>query len=377
MHELTSHTRLVSYGATLASHLFFGRPHFAESEEYQAFRYKLLVLLMVSGAVFTGLFILGNATEVNPIQGMHRWSMSVFTAAALGLWTWLRSRPQRFWRAAWTYEAMCLLEYTSALVFVPFDELRILWYFVNVPCVFIMLGQRAGWWITLGTGVGFVWGNAHLQAPYSSNALATAVLSLLYLGIVFHAYVDRSLSYFKRMRAYNQELQQLASRDPLTGLLNARAYYAACDQQIRLGQRQQRPFAVLFVDLDHFKRINDTLGHAAGDEVLRTVARTLKDAVRSSDLLGRIGGEEFSILLPDTDAASALRLAEGLRRAVEACRPPTEGAPLTVTASVGVAVSHDATTTMKHLQEQADEAMYQAKQAGRNRVSLLESTPPR
>jgi diguanylate cyclase (GGDEF)-like protein len=374
MRDLTTHIRPFTNLAASASHLFFGRVHFDENEEYQAFRYKLLVLLIVSGAAFTGLFIAGNATEVNPIRGVHLWSMSVFTTAALLLWWYLRGHPQRFWRVAWTYEAICLLEYTSALVFVPFDELRILWYFVNVPGVFIMLGQRAGWTITLGTCIGVLWGNAYLQAPYSSNAVATAVLSLLYLGTVFHAHVDRSLSYFKRMRAYNQELQQLASHDPLTGVLNARAYYAACDQQIRLGQRLQRPFAVLFVDLDHFKRINDTLGHAAGDEVLRTVARTLKEAIRSSDLLGRIGGEEFSILLPDTDTAGAVRLAEELRRAVEACRPSTAGQSMVVTASVGVAASHGQGVSMKVLQEQADAAMYRAKQAGRNRVSLLEQT---
>jgi diguanylate cyclase (GGDEF)-like protein len=192
------------------------------------------------------------------------------------------------------------------------------------------------------------------------------------LGFVFHAYVDRSLSYYQRMRTYNQELQQLASRDPLTGVMNARAYYAACEQQIQLCRRLQRPFAVLFVDLDHFKRINDGLGHAAGDEVLRTVARALKDAVRSSDLLGRIGGEEFSMLLPDTDAAGAVQLAESVRQAVEASRPSVGGSFVPVTASVGVAVGRDPGATIKAIQEQADQAMYHAKQAGRNRVSLLE-----
>lgn len=356
---------------TRAQRGLFGPVQFSESEEYHAFRYKLLVLLMVSGAVFTALFIAGNATEINPIEGLHRWSMLLFTAGALFLWLWLRGDPRRFWRAAWAYEALCLVEYTSALVFVPFDELRILWFYVNVPGVFIMLGQRAGWAITLGTAVGLAVGNAHLAAPYSGNAMATAVLSLLYLGFVFHAYVDRSLSFFARMRVYNRELQQLASRDPLTGVMNARAYYAACDQQIRLGRRNRRPFAVLFVDLDHFKRINDTLGHAAGDEVLRTVARTLQAGIRASDLLGRIGGEEFSIFLPETDVDGAVQLAEGLRAAVQACHPRAGGEAIAVTASIGVAASHDADAALPAIQERADEAMYRAKQAGRNRVSVL------
>lgn len=352
--------------------LLFGAVQFSENEEYQAFRYKLLVLLMVTGALFTALFIAGNATEVNPIRGLHSWSMVIFTSGALLLWLWLRGHPERFWKAAWTYEGLCLLEYTSALVFVPFDELRILWFYVNVPGVFILLGQRAGWFITGGTAVGLVVGNAWLEAPYSSNAVATAVLSLIYMGVVFHAYVDRSLSYFMRMRAYNRKLHELATRDPLTGVMNARAYYAACDQQIRLGQRHGRPFSVLFVDLDHFKRINDTLGHAAGDEVLRTVAQTLRQSVRGSDLLGRIGGEEFSVFLPETDLNGATQLAEGLRSAIEACRPMVGNEGIQITASIGVATSRAPTATLQTIQERADAAMYRAKQAGRNRVSVLE-----
>lgn len=350
----------------------FGQATFSENEEYQAFRYKLLILLMVTGALFTALFIAGNATDVNPIRGWHRWSMTTFTSGALLLWLWLRGRPDRFWHAAWTYEALCLLEYTSALVFVPFDELRILWFYVNVPGVFILLGQRAGWAITGSTALGLVAVNGQIEAPYSSNALATGVLGLIYLGVVFHAYVDRSLSYFMRMRDYNRKLHELATRDPLTGVMNARAYYADCDQKIRLCQRHGRPFSVLFVDLDHFKRINDTQGHAAGDEVLRTVAHTLRQSIRGSDLLGRIGGEEFSVFLPETDLQGATRLAEGLRAAVESCRPNVGPDRITVTASIGVAASSAPTATMQAIQEQADEAMYQAKQGGRNRVSVLQ-----
>ena len=351
--------------------LVFGLVTWERNEEYQAFRYRLLVLLLLAGALFTALFIVGNATNVNPLRGWHLWSMSIFTTLSLVFWWFLRGHPERFRRIAWPYEILCLLEYTSALVFVPMDELRILWFYVNIPGVFILLGQRVGWIITLGTVVGLILINPWLHAPYSQNAMATAVLSLLFFGVVFHAYVDRSMSYYLRMRTYNDELQRLASRDPLTGTLNARAYYAACEQLIKLAQRSSKPFAVLFIDLDHFKRINDTYGHAAGDEVLRTVATSLQNSIRTSDLLGRIGGEEFSIFLPDTDQSGAQRLAETLRTEVETCCPHAGDTRLTVTASIGVAVSRDAQASLKTIQARADEAMYRAKQAGRNRVTLL------
>ena len=360
---------------TTLTHLLFGQASFTEDEEYLAFRYRFLIVLMVSGALFTGLFILGNLSAVNPIDMRHQRSMVFFTASATVLWLVLRGRPRWFFPVAWAYEVVGLWEYTSALMFVPTDELRLLWFFVNVPGVFILLGQRAGWVITLGVMAGLGFGNPYLERPYSPNALATALLAMLYLGVFFHAYVDRSLSFFKRVRDYNVRLQQLASHDPLTGVMNARAYYAACNQHIALSQRQGQPFAVLFVDLDHFKSVNDTHGHAAGDEVLRTVATTLRQKLRSTDLLGRIGGEEFCAFLPATALEGACRLAEDLRLAVQACQPQiTFDQRLTITASIGVAASTGQETSLQALQHQADEAMYQAKKGGRNRVSTLQVT---
>ena len=117
---------------------------------------------------------------------------------------------------------------------------------------------------------------------------------------------------------------------------------------------------------------NDTYGHAAGDEVLRTVARTLKNSLRNSDLLGSIGGEEFSVFLPNTGITNALQVAEQLRLAVEQCRPDIGQTRLSITASIGVASRGQAVQSMQSIQQRADEAMYEAKKAGRNRVSTLE-----
>jgi diguanylate cyclase (GGDEF)-like protein len=350
----------------------FGRVEFAQREEDKEFRYKLLIVLMTSGALVTCLFILGTLSAVNPISPMHQTSMLAFTSITTLLWLLLRGHPKRFIQVAWAYECMSLWESTSALIYVPSDELRLLWLFINVPGVFILLGRRSGWIITLGTMLGLGLGNAHLDKPYSPNALATAQFSLLYLGIFFHSYVGRTFSYFQRMRDYNDRLQDMASHDPLTHVLNARAYYEACAQQIALSQRTQNPFSVLFVDLDHFKKINDTHGHAAGDEVLRTIAQTLSQHLRQSDLMGRIGGEEFSVFLPNTSLSGALLVAENLRSAIERCRSDLGETTLQITASIGVASSTNGAQSMQQIQQHADTAMYEAKKAGRNRVSTLQ-----
>jgi diguanylate cyclase (GGDEF)-like protein len=125
--------------------------------------------------------------------------------------------------------------------------------------------------------------------------------------------------------------------------------------------------------LDHFKSINDTYGHAVGDDVLRAVAQTLQANVRRSDVVGRIGGEEFSVFLPNTQLPGAQQLAETLRVAVESIHIEVDGVRLKITASIGVAVKRFGQETMQAIQQHADQAMYEAKRGGRNRVSTFDS----
>ncbi len=365
--------RVVSVPLQALKWLAFGSVQFSEQEEYLEFRYKFLIVLMLTAAALTGLFILGLVSQINLIGWAHGRMMITFVTATLVLWLLLRGAPKRFKRIGWTYEVLSLCESASALIYVPVDELRVLWFYTNIPCVFILLGQRPGWVVTVLTMVGFIVGNNYLESPYSQSAMATGVLAMVYLGVSFHAYVDRSMSYFKRMRDYNNQLQDLASHDPLTRVFNAGAYYRACDQQIHASQRSNQPFAVLFIDLDHFKSINDTYGHAVGDDVLRTVAQTLRATVRRSDIVGRIGGEEFSVFLPNTQLHGAQQLAETLRVAIESIHIEVDGVRLKITASIGVAAKRFDQETMQAIQQHADQAMYEAKRGGRNRVSTFGS----
>lgn len=351
------------------SRLSFGRVRFDENEEYLQFRFKFLCVVLLIGALATLVFIVGNRANVNPINVGHVRSMICYSVVSLMFWLCLRGRKQWFLSVAILYELSSLAEFISALYYVSEDELRILWLFVNIPGVYILLGRRSGAAVTLFSIVLLVVGNAYLPAPYSPNALATAVVSMAYLGLFFHFYSQRSISYFLRMRDANRRLAQMASSDALTGVMNAGAYYVACGQLIELARRHGTLYAVLFVDLDHFKAVNDTYGHAVGDALLRGVAKELAAHIRASDVLGRVGGEEFSVFLPDTDENGAWTVAEGLRAAVERMMLGEIPASLRITASVGVAVSSGAVADIGEIQQQADQAMYLAKQAGRNRVS--------
>ncbi|WP_241956439.1 GGDEF domain-containing protein [Marinobacter maroccanus] len=172
-------------------------------------------------------------------------------------------------------------------------------------------------------------------------------------------------------KTLENELEELATRDPLTGLFNRREMSRVLEEELERARRYQRPMAVLWVDFDHFKDINDTFGHAAGDSVLRSISRLLQSSVRSVDSIGRFGGEEFVIVLPEMDLEEAQETAERLRRKV-ADEPQPLGNDQTVplTISVGVAVYPDHGQTASTLCAAADKAMYLAKERGRNCVAM-------
>ncbi len=172
------------------------------------------------------------------------------------------------------------------------------------------------------------------------------------------------------LAAKNEILEKLALTDPLTDLANRRAFQEALEAEVSRVGRHGRPASLLFLDLDHFKRVNDDHGHAVGDEVLAGFAQVLKRGCRRGDLAARIGGEEFAVLLPTTGRLPAALVAERIRRATQA-HPLGRTVQAAVTVSVGVSSTEDPPGPVgaAELLVRADEALYRAKAEGRNRVA--------
>jgi diguanylate cyclase (GGDEF)-like protein len=171
-----------------------------------------------------------------------------------------------------------------------------------------------------------------------------------------------------RTAAQKAVLAEVAISDPLTGLHNRRAFQARLAEEVERANRTGVPFALLLLDLDCFKALNDTLGHPAGDAVLRAVAEVLRRELRAVDLPARVGGEEFAVLLPQTAGQGALDAAERLRAAIAAQPIAHQDAALAVTTSVGVAWYPEQAAGDQDLVQAADRALYAAKRAGRDRV---------
>ncbi|HEV7305371.1 sensor domain-containing diguanylate cyclase [Ensifer sp.] len=163
------------------------------------------------------------------------------------------------------------------------------------------------------------------------------------------------------------DLLRSAATDGLTGALTRRAFHDEADKLVSLAERHQHEVSCIVLDVDHFKRVNDTHGHAAGDEVLKAVAAICQSNLRASDLFGRLGGEEFAVMLPHVDARGALSVAEKLRSAIAAETITGDFGALTVTASFGTSAASPRSRLTHTLLAQADAAMYLAKAAGRNR----------
>lgn len=166
------------------------------------------------------------------------------------------------------------------------------------------------------------------------------------------------------------ELRQLASVDSLTGGLSRRAFKDDARKYVSLARRHRNALSLVSLDIDHFKGINDTYGHAAGDQVLTGVVRAITEELRQSDILGRMGGEEFAVLLPHTDGTRAAEVAEKLRQLVRTLKFPGSHPPIQASASFGVATLDPSSDDIDSLLQKADEALYDAKRSGRNRVSV-------
>ncbi|MEJ2723914.1 MAG: diguanylate cyclase, partial [Deltaproteobacteria bacterium] len=179
------------------------------------------------------------------------------------------------------------------------------------------------------------------------------------------------------LRKRNLELHEISITDGLTGLYNRKHLMETLDREVARSRRYQRSFAVLMIDIDHFKQYNDTFGHLAGDDVLKKIAKIFRDSVRGADYSARYGGEEFLIILPETSKDEAVHAAERIRQCVEKDSPPAGDKGIGITVSIGVAVFPEHGDDTQALIKNADSALYEAKKGGRNKVITYKGKPKR
>ena len=232
--------------------------------------------------------------------------------------------------------------------------------FGGVVVLMLVMGLRA---LTALTG--------HGEFAQVTNSVALQPVQLMAFIAVMAASLLGSIGFVLMVKERSdREIMSLAMTDSLTQVSNRRALMEHAEHA--LARRSGLPLALLMIDVDYFKRINDTCGHPTGDEVLRKVAGRLLERLRGQDVLGRYGGEEFCVIAPDTDMSGALMLAESLRAAIASTPFSTECGELPVTVSIGFSLcTSNVTRDMKEILIEADNALYTAKKTGRNKVACF------
>jgi len=221
-----------------------------------------------------------------------------------------------------------------------------------------------------------VWYTVEGQGPFAQEPLNLSLLLLLAFtstivatGLMLSATVNERSRAMEKLERAMHHLREQASTDPLTGLSNRRHLWEFLLREWVRSRRNESALAVIMMDLDYFKRINDRFGHEAGDIVLTKIAALLKSQIRGSDIASRFGGEEFALVLPDATLEAVQRRAEGIRAAIHHLELEYRGQPLgKITASFGVALAPDHAGDPESLLRASDQALYDAKAAGRNRV---------
>ena len=250
--------------------------------------------------------------------------------------------------------------------------------------VFTLIVASMAWWRG-GRAAGFfliAWGLLEAFTIAAAIRLLTSEASdsdfLLHTGLplsMLAAAILIALGVADRLREQRRalnEAERRAATDPLTGVLNRRSLIERLEAACARAQAREMPIALLFIDLDHFKQINDTRGHLAGDACLAAIVEPIQAELRQSDAIGRYGGEEFIVILSGASAKAAHPIAERIRERVAAIRVEGFGTPIRLTCSIGIAASDTLGVWGKQLIARADEAVYEAKRSGRNRVQMAE-----
>jgi diguanylate cyclase (GGDEF)-like protein len=211
----------------------------------------------------------------------------------------------------------------------------------------------------------------HMYQNITIFPLASLTGEVEQICLVIYDVTDEAVSRLG-MQSLNNQLEKMSRVDGLTGLNNRHYWEEQFVMEYKRDKRSNNPSSLIMVDIDHFKKVNDTYGHPAGDEVIKALAAIIQKATRETDTAGRYGGEEFAIILPDTPVANVEFVAERIRRLVEKCIVVYDGIDISFTISIGIAGFKNTYRDSTHWLDTADKALYQAKESGRNRVILAE-----
>lgn len=341
---------------------------FSRDEDLLKFKFKMLNSMLIIIAFFSLLFAVISDLGINDLGPIQTKVDYIYCAATLFLIFFLRASKSNYNVTAHAMLIVSLLAFTGALIFVPQDEFRIIWFYLLIFAAYIVNGKKLGVMFTALSIIIILTVNLFVELNLSQTAINSAILGLIIGSFLAYFYTSKITSYEQSLREQNSSLTLLASTDYLTGIMNKRMFNDIAEHYFQTAQKDHLNLTLLLLDLDHFKKVNDTYGHQAGDLLLKNFVKNTKSFLNKSDIFARIGGEEFGILLSQTDIDGAYMLAEKIRKETENLFVQHEGKNICVTTSIGISQTRKTDESFENIFARADTALYHAKNTGRNKT---------
>ncbi len=345
---------------------------FSGDEDLLQFKFKMLNSIFIIIAFFSALFGLLSDLGINDIGPIHSKVDYIYCFLTIMLIIFLRSSKKNYNLTAHSLLIISLITFTSALIFVPQDEFRMIWFYLLIFVTYMISGKTSGILFTLASLVIILTVNFFVDLQLSQVAINSGILGLIIGSFLSYIYTNKITNYENSLKQQNSSLSVLASTDYLTGVMNRRMFNEISERYFQTAQKNELHLTLLLLDLDHFKKVNDTYGHQAGDQLLKRFVETLERILNKSDIFARIGGEEFAILLSQINSNDAYVLAERIRKEIENDFITFEGQDIFVTTSIGISENRETDTAFENIFSRADMALYQAKSEGRNKTCYFE-----
>lgn len=344
---------------------------FDSTETPLKFKIRLLNSCLLVAIVFAFIVAALHSFGLHNTGDFHSLVNYCFSFSSFVLLLWLRQSKDNFKKVANTLIVVMLVTFTSALIFVTDDQFRIIWFYIVMFVAYTVIGNRMGVITTIVSIVIISICLLIFDLGLSRATVQGALIGFVISSLLASIHVRRIADYEDALLNTNSELEILATIDGLTGIMNKRMFNEMATKYLEAAHRNDKPLTLIYLDLDHFKAVNDRHGHQVGDIILIKFTDIVGKCLRKSDLLGRIGGEEFSVVLFETDLEAAVTVAEKILQQVQRASYQYEDKLVQVTTSIGIAQFDSSSDTLDSIQKRADKALYKAKELGRNRVEIL------
>ena len=346
-------------------HFFKQQYQFSEDESADELRFRLLSYGLILSIFLLSIVLLLMFTNILPRPAFIIYLDLFLFAVSITLFVLLQSNKSRYTLVlsgflVVIYGAILLLNTQGSL-----DSLRILWFFLLLVVGFLIGSVWIGILISAIIAFAVVMLFGTIYGFSASIAFVNFLEAHLALTTLLFIYTKQTNNYADKLKEQNILLNKLASTDILTGIYNRRFLYELAHKYLEKAKRANTSYTLITLDIDHFKNINDTYGHHIGDNVLKVFTNTIKSMLREGDLFGRTGGEEFTIIIVDSDQQNSYTVAEKIRAEVE--KITCNILDIHITVSIGVAFLQE-DDTLEDIMIRADKCLYRAKLNGRNQV---------